>query len=65
MYDATQVPRTHDQLIADNVRIAGEAFRLRAVLGDLVDALRAGPPPPELVARAEAVLGRRILEPQP
>lgn len=55
---ADSMPRSHEQLIEDNVRISGEAFRLRGALSDLVCALRAGPPPPELLERAESVLGR-------
>lgn len=53
-----EIPRSHDDLVADNVRISGENVRLRGALGDLVDALTAGDVAPELIARAELVLGR-------
>lgn len=52
------MPRSHDELIDETVRLSGEIFRLRGVLGDLVDALRAGEPTADLVERAEAVIGR-------
>lgn len=57
-----EIPRSHDELVADNVRISGENVRLRGALGDLVDALTAGDVAPELLERAEVLLGRRVRE---
>lgn len=48
--EAAEMPRSHEQVIADNVRISGENVRLR------------GAPPPELIERAEVLLGRRVRE---
>lgn len=52
------MPRSHDELIDETVRLSGEIFRLRGVLGDLIDALRAGEQTADLIERAESVIGR-------
>lgn len=57
-----EIPRSHDELVADNVRISGENVRLRGALGDLVNALRNGAPSEGLIERAEVLLGRRVRE---